>query len=464
MKGLLYAILLCLLTATYTYGADPFKDDTSSKKFQDEDGSVFTNEDFEEGEMAENNHTSKMMFLDSVQKHFWNPKRKLQDNNYNILHKDGDTHMIRTRYAMTTTFIFDNDPIAKIIFGDPNGFELKELGSEKWDLRNVITIKPKLIGIDTNLTVIGESGTIYTFYIFSTHFTNRRDPAFTVFVSKDRKIGKISMNNTENETNKKNKKSKFENYKSIEYDAIEEDDGEFITIGDNINKIHIDKSKIKRGYIQAPKTTRSWKTLWLKKSESPDSVKIQAIDIFNDKDYTYFKFDREDAMSKFPVVFKVVDGYDNPVNVKIVGNYIIAEDLSEKWTLKMGDEYVCVRMLQKPQVVREKVIINEETKEYDGKTTTYQKNQEKIKNQDTIDSRDTQELIKRNQERIKELEKLKKQSKEQGEVMKPTQKKQTSKQSTINIKQNKDTMVYVPKAQKYMTIKEFEELKKAGKL
>ena len=224
------------------------------------------------------------------------------------------------------------------------------------------------------------------------------------------------MNNTENETNKKNKKSKFENYKSIEYDAIEEDDGEFITIGDNINKIHIDKSKIKRGYIQAPKTTRSWKTLWLKKLESPDSVKIQAIDIFNDKDYTYFKFDREDAMSKFPVVFKVVDGYDNPVNVKIVGNYIIAEDLSEKWTLKMGDEYVCVRMLQKPQVVREKVIINEETKEYDGKTTTYQKNQEKIKNQDTIDSRDTQELIKRNQERIKELEKLKNKAKSKAKL------------------------------------------------
>ena len=84
------------------------------------------------------------------------------------------------------------------------------------------------------------------------------------------------------------------------------------------------------------------------------SVRMMPIDIFNDNDYTYFKFDREDAMSKFPVLFKVVDGYDNPVNVKIVGNYIIAEDLSEKWTLKMGDEYICIRKVDKPLIVKEK--------------------------------------------------------------------------------------------------------------
>lgn len=477
MSKYLYAIVFCLFTTQILFSADsPFAGE-SSKKFKDEDGSVFSDEDFEEGEMSENEHTNKMMFLDSVQKHFWNPKRKLQDNNYNILHRDGDTHMIRTRYAMTTTIVFDNDPIAKIIFGDPNGFELTELGAHKWDLRNVITIKPKLIGIDTNLTVIGESGTIYTFYIFSTHFTNRRDPAFTVFVSKDRKIGKIAM--TDLEKQEKGKSNKEYNYKSIEYEAIEEDNGEFITIGDNVNKIRIDKSKIKRGYIQKPKTTRSWKTLWLTKKESPDSVKMQALDIFNDNDYTYFKFDREDAMSKFPVLFKVVDGYDNPVNVKIVGNYIIAEDLSEKWTLKMGDEYVCVRMLKKPTIIKEKIKEKEEdTQEQEENTQTTKSdtkpNKHKIEeNANTIDSRDRDELIKRNQERIKELEALKKKSKEQAEVMKP--KDQAPKQKTNNATskpkaQNtqpqspKEMLVYVPKLKKRMTISEFEELKKAGKI
>ena len=160
--------IICLLLAGTFAFAEP-------NPFVDEDNSVFSDSDFEVEQVANNEHNSKMMFLDSVQKHFWNPKRKPQDNTLNILHRDGDTHKIRTRYAMVTTIIFDDDKIAKVIFGDPNGFELTELGKDKWDLSNIITIKPKMIGIDTNLTIIGESGTIYTFYVFSTHFTNRRD-------------------------------------------------------------------------------------------------------------------------------------------------------------------------------------------------------------------------------------------------------------------------------------------------
>lgn len=480
MKIKLYIAFVLFICCGFLYAQSPFADNTSKKAFQDEDGSVFSDEDFEEGDMANNEHTNKMMFLDSVQKHFWNPKRKLQDNNLNILHKDGDTHMIRTRYAMVTTIIFDNDPIAKVIFGDPNGFELTELGAVKWDLRNIITIKPKLIGIDTNLTIIGESGTIYTFYIFSTHFTNRRDPAFSVFVSKDRKIGKITMSDMEEGKHKKDKKRNDDNYKRIEHEAIEEDDGEFITIGDNVNKIHIEKSKIKRGYAQSPKSTRTWKSLWLSKEQSAESVKIQAIDIFNDNEYTYFKFDREDAMSKFPVVFKVVDGYDNPVNVKIVGNYLVAEDLSEKWTLKMGEEYVCVRMLQKPTIIRENNIENTESKtpstnntETENKTSApaTQKNakhQQKIEStkQESIDSRNHDELIKRNQERIKELEELQKKSKAQSSVSSTSQKKINNKPvaSMDSYSADKNHIVFVPTENRHMTFGEFEKLKASGKL
>lgn len=340
--------------------------------FEDEDGSVFSDSDFGEEIQGTNDHTNKMVFLDAVQKHFWNPNRKLQDNNINILHRDGDTHKIRTRYAMITTFIFDNDRIAEIILGDPNGFEARQIPNPKWNLSNILTIKPKLIGIDTNLLVIGESGTIYTFYLFSTHFTNRRDPAFSVFVSKDRRIGKIAMENLEDvsKSNAEFKRAKnakkhkdtspyitqntndMPDTRKIPSAVIEEDDGEFLTIGDKVNKLHIDKSKIQRGYVQKPKSTRSWKRFFIAKP-SRASIAMQAMDIFNDKDYTYFKFDQTDSNSKFPVVFKVVDGYDNPVNTKIVGNYIIAEDLSEKWTLKMGDEWVCIERLDKSLIVYE---------------------------------------------------------------------------------------------------------------
>lgn len=333
---------------------------TSSQVFVDEDGTELDDDDF--GEDIDNpeglDYFNKMVYLDAIQKHFWNPKRKLQDNNINILHRDGDTHMIRTRYAMTTTIILDNDKIVKMIAGDTQGFEIKELGKEKWDLSNMITIRPKLIGIDTNITLIGESGTIYTFYVFSTHFTNRRNPALSVFVSKKRPIGKIAMTNLEEEEQYKkaygekraNSTGKVDS-RRIPYAIIEEDDGEFITIGDTINKLHIDKSKIQRGYAQFPRSLRSWKTLGLVKKATRGAVAMMAIDIFNDNNFTYFKFDRETAASKFPTIFKVVDKYDNPVNVRVVGNYIIAEDLSDKWTLRMGDEYVCVQRIEKPLII-----------------------------------------------------------------------------------------------------------------
>lgn len=421
-----------------------------SLAFQDEDGSSFSDPDFEapDDESTDNVYTSKMLFLDAVSKHFWNPKRKLQDNNLNIIHRDGDTHKIRTRYAMISTIIFDDDRIADFIVGDEVGFDVRQVKNPRWNLSNILTIKPKIIGVETNLTVIGESGTIYTFYVFSTHFTNRRDPAFTVFVSKDRKIGKIGLENLQDSTksnhqyklsevkkkekdfdyvDKKGNYRKFDEEKSPNsaralfassdrnkyskspyrddfgkfqkpdfrknvYAIIEEDDGEFLTIGDSVNKLYIEKSKIQRGYAQKPKKNRSWKTLGFA-IDSKQSIRMQAIDIFNDNDYTYFKFDRENSDSKFPVIFKVVDGYDNPVNTKIVGNYIIAEDLSEKWTLRIGDEWVCVQRLEKPIVVRQVVRVPQSInfdEDFDegGLDEIYRQNKQNT----SSDSNDSQEV------------------------------------------------------------------------
>ncbi|CRF43827.1 hypothetical protein [Helicobacter ailurogastricus] len=49
---------------------------------------------------------------------------------------------------------------------------------------------------------------------------------------------------------------------------------------------------------------------------------------------------------KFPVAYKVVDGYDNPINTRIVGDYLIAEDIAAKWTLREGKIHACVRKVK----------------------------------------------------------------------------------------------------------------------
>ncbi|GAA7520020.1 hypothetical protein ckin22_04960 [Helicobacter pylori] len=57
----------------------------------------------------------------------------------------------------------------------------------------MLVIKPLLIGVDTNLTVVGASGTIYTFYLFSTTYISKFQSYFSVFVSNKRSIGKLNI-------------------------------------------------------------------------------------------------------------------------------------------------------------------------------------------------------------------------------------------------------------------------------
>lgn len=337
MKKLL---ILCLaFSLAFSAEPNPFADSGDSGGGDD---SIF--DDTETTTKA----TNKMMFLDAVQKKFWSPSRKPSDNTLNIKFVAGETHKIRTRANMTTTIILDGDKIASVIISDSVGFEMKELGTSKYDLSNILTIKPKLIGIDTNLTIIGESGNIYSFYVFSTDHKNRRNPAFLVFVSEIRKIDKIKVENLEEKAKKEQEKAfkkligndgtdekEIEGIPANPNDSIEEETDKEIIIGDKINKIKIKKSEIKRVYAQYPKKNRG--------VVSKAAVKLQAKDIFHDKKWTYFKFDRELATSKFPAIFRVIDGYDNPMNSRVVGNYLIVETIADKWTMRIGNEWVCVR-------------------------------------------------------------------------------------------------------------------------
>ncbi|GAA7590835.1 hypothetical protein JP0030_10190 [Helicobacter pylori] len=313
-------------------------------------------ESFKEQENKEK--AKQLMDLKALQSVYFSKNRKLQDNNFNVLYVAGNTNKIRLRYAMTTTFIFDNDPIIYVSLGDSSGFELTYPTNDHYDLSNMLVIKPLLIGVDTNLTVVGASGIIYTFYLFSTTYTSKFQSYFSVFVSNKRAIGKLNILSknklekreqeqwakTETNTNSSNKQDKQKlDYRKINYESKEIDDGKFIRIGDEVNHIFIEKAKINRGYLQKPKHKRTWWSLWLYKKPSDDALDIKALDVFDDGKYTYFRYDRDQAFSKFPYTYKVVDGYDNPINSRVVGNYIIAEDVSKKWTLRSGKEYVCVR-------------------------------------------------------------------------------------------------------------------------
>ncbi|MGL2538192.1 TrbG/VirB9 family P-type conjugative transfer protein [Helicobacter pylori] len=387
-------------------------------------------------ESDENNDSTlkPMTNFNAIQNNFFAKNRSIKDNAHFIHYTIGDTFNIRLRYAMTTTFIFD-EPIAQVVLGDDIGFSTKMLGEDKEHLiSNILLIKPLQIGVDSNLTIIGKSGKVYSFYVFSTTYTSSKNPALMVYVSSkeyfkhftsSKKETNKEIKTTHNTPNKnaktshnapkkiakklpsikeQNQKSKnptttktaianaplplnrfktpsypvsnalansrkaSENFKMIsnntktfkehrhsqdemkyvDYSAKIKDDGKFIRIGDNVNHIYINKKKMEYGYVIIDKKKRKWYCLWMckkvVKSKYKDDLPTQ---IFNDEQFTYFKFNRSNARSKFPVVYKVVDGYDNPVNSRVVGDYLIAEDVSNQWNLKLGKAYLCIEKIAK---------------------------------------------------------------------------------------------------------------------
>ncbi len=287
-----------------------------------------------------------MQDLNAIQGSFFDKNRSKMSNTLNIDYFQGQTYKIRLRYAMATLLFFSK-PISDFVLGDKVGFDAKILESND----RILLIKPLQIGVDSNISVIDNEGKIFSFYVFSTTFTSSKHPNLQVFIEDKNyysnaflKPQKENKENTLENAPTNNKPLKEETLKE-EKEETKEKEEETITIGDNTNAMKIVKKDIQKGYKALKSSQRKWYCLWACSKKS--KLSLMPKEIFNDKQFTYFKFDKRLALSKFPVIYKVVDGYDNPVNTRIVGDYIIAEDVSAKWTLRLGKDYLCIRFVKK---------------------------------------------------------------------------------------------------------------------
>ncbi|WQW43897.1 TrbG/VirB9 family P-type conjugative transfer protein [Helicobacter pylori] len=285
-----------------------------------------------------------MQDLNAIQGSFFDKNRSKMSNTLNIDYFQGQTYKIRLRYAMATLLFFSK-PISDFVLGDKVGFDAKILESND----RILLIKPLQIGVDSNISVIDSEGKIFSFYVFSTTFTSSKHPNLQVFIE-DKNYYSNAFLKPQKE-NKENKEDTLENAPTNnkplkeEKEETKEKEEETITIGDNTNAMKIVKKDIQKGYKALKSSQRKWYCLGICSKKS--KLSLMPKEIFNDKQFTYFKFDKKLALSKFPVIYKVVDGYDNPVNTRIVGDYIIAEDVSTKWTLRLGKDYLCIRFVKK---------------------------------------------------------------------------------------------------------------------
>ncbi|WRD23015.1 TrbG/VirB9 family P-type conjugative transfer protein [Helicobacter pylori] len=293
----------------------------------------------EANETAPANLNHPMQDLNAIQGSFFDKNRSKMSNTLNIDYFQGQTYKIRLRYAMATLLFFSK-PISDFVLGDKVGFDAKILESND----RILLIKPLQIGVDSNISVIDNEGKIFSFYVFSTTFTSSKHPDLQVFIEDKNYYSNAFMKPQNKENTLENAPTNNKPLKEEKEEAKEKEE-ETITIGDNTNAMKIVKKDIQKGYRALKSSQRKWYCLGICSKKSKPSLMPE--EIFNDKQFTYFKFDKKLAFSKFPVIYKVVDGYDNPVNTRIVGDYIIAEDVSAKWTLRLGKDYLCIRFVKK---------------------------------------------------------------------------------------------------------------------
>ncbi|ADU82502.1 type IV secretion system protein VirB9 [Helicobacter pylori Lithuania75] len=293
----------------------------------------------EANETAPANLNHPMQDLNAIQGSFFDKNRSKMSNTLNIDYFQGQTYKIRLRYAMATLLFFSK-PISDFVLGDKVGFDAKILESND----RILLIKPLQIGVDSNISVIDNEGKIFSFYVFSTTFTSSKHPNLQVFIEDKNYYSNAFMKPQNKENTLENAPTNDKPLKE-EKEETKEKEEETIIIGDNTNAMKIVKKDIQKGYKALKSSQRKWYCLGICSKKS--KLSLMPKEIFNDKQFTYFKFDKKLALSKFPVIYKVVDGYDNPVNTRIVGDYIIAEDVSAKWTLRLGKDYLCIRFVKK---------------------------------------------------------------------------------------------------------------------
>lgn len=254
--------------------------------------------------------------LKALQQSFFSKKYKGFENTTNIMFEADKTQKIRTRFAMATTLIFQTD-IQSYILGDNTGFKIEEIPN----LPNAIAIKPLLIGIDTSLTIFTKDNKLHNFYIYSTDYKSSKNPDLIVYIKDE------------------------QSQKELE-EKKELLDKDYLIIKEGIAEVRVKRSDIYKHYKQKAKKENAW---------------LLAEEIFNDKQFTYFKYDKE-KMPQIPSVFVVVDKQDSPIETRVIGNYIIAETTARQFSIMLGDSYVCVERIEPKE--QQKKQINTEYKIY----------------------------------------------------------------------------------------------------
>jgi len=213
---------------------------------------------------------------------------------------------VRTRDFMVTTLMLPNwEKVTDYYVGDPVVFEVKKVKP------NVVAVRSRNAGADSNLTLLGGSGNLYSFYLRAEAWNTGQVTDLAVYVDAPQP---------------ESDEAEFE-------EAIAARSPAPRAVPDYIRKI-----------VRRPEDIRFDMKMFANK---PGDSEIAPQRVFEDGLFTYFDFgDKADTVAR-PVVHQLVDGVDVAVNSRTTGprgSILVAEAVGD-FTLRNGSRVVCVKRM-----------------------------------------------------------------------------------------------------------------------
>ena len=179
---------------------------------------------------------------------------------------------------------------------------------------NIIALQPFEDGVDTNLHIVGKTGTVYAFYI-RTESNNTKNIT-------DQQI-RILFEEPEESINKR------EEEKEAIFNSVHND---FI---DSVSKTWLRENKFDISKI------RHDLTMYGDSSLAPFAI-------FRDDKFIFIDWGINHEEKAYPVVYQVVDGINNPVSIRKTedGRFMIVESINNL-ALVYGKKVVCIKRAEK---------------------------------------------------------------------------------------------------------------------
>jgi len=207
-----------------------------------------------------------------------------------------DTVRLVVREYMTTTIVFPQwERIEEVIIGDEGNYQTLKPKD------NILIIRPtNYVGIDTSITLIGESGHVYGFYVRVEGHNSKNISDITVRMQVPEPVYAYA---------KQQKQTKPREVEQEKEDYLEE--------------AYFDSSKLDFKFSMSGD-----------EEIAPDLV-------YSDGVRTWFDYGDNLDERNLPTFFSVVDGYQKAINVTMDGNRLVAHGAGS-FVLKSGDKVTCV--------------------------------------------------------------------------------------------------------------------------